>query len=121
MQAAIIHPSESLEFFTRERCHILEVANNSEDRDLSIARARVEPGTTTAWHKLHGVDERYLIISGEGSVELEDLPPTKVQPGDIVRIPAMVAQRITNSGESDLIFYAICTPAFSQECYIALE
>ena len=40
------------EFLTPERCHILETYNTATDHALSIARARVEPNATTAWHVL---------------------------------------------------------------------
>ena len=109
------------EFYTDERCHIIEVANDAGDEQLSVARARVEPGITTAWHCLQGIDERYLIISGRGRVEVGDLPATPVGPGDVVRIPAGMRQRITNTGEEQLIFYAMCTPRFQPRAYISLE
>lgn len=111
----------SAEYATDERCHIIEVANDSGDPQLSIARARVEPGVTTAWHRLQGVSERYLIIAGQGLVEVADLPATMVTPGDVVRIPADVAQRITNTGDCDLLFYAMCTPRFTPQAYVNLE
>jgi mannose-6-phosphate isomerase-like protein (cupin superfamily) len=109
------------EFATDERCHIIEVANDSGDEQLSIARARVEPGVTTAWHHLQGISERYLIVSGQGQVEVGELAPTLVGPGDVVRIPAGLAQRITNTGEDQLIFYALCTPRFTAAAYVNLE
>ena len=106
---------------TDERCAILEFSNSHEDPELSIARARVAPGVTTAWHALDGVAERYVIQSGEGRVEVGELEPQVVGPGDVVRIPPGVSQRIGNTGEEDLIFLAICTPRFRPECYRDLE
>jgi len=52
MRAEIKKSSEATEFPTRERCHITEIANDSGDEYVSIARAKVEPGVTTAWHRL---------------------------------------------------------------------
>ena len=109
------------EFITDERCHIIEVANDSGDEQLSIAHARVEPGITTAWHCLQGISERYLIVAGQGQVEVGELAPTLVGPGDVVRIPAGVRQRITNTGDDQLIFYAMCTPRFTAAAYVNLE
>jgi len=51
----IVRADMATEFLTAERCYIVETWNNSEDPALSIARARVEPGVTTAWHWLDGV------------------------------------------------------------------
>ena len=107
------------EFFTEELCHITELSNTDNDTDASIARARVEPGIATHWHKLDGIVERYVILEGEGLVEIGELEPTALKPGDVVIIPAMCRQRITNTGQTDLIFLAICTPRFRQEAYIA--
>ena len=121
MRAQIRRGDAAAEFATDERCHIIEVANDADDENLSIARARVEPGVTTAWHRLDGIEERYLLISGRGRVEVGDLPPTDVGPGDVVRIPANTAQRISNTGSDQLVFYALCTPRFEAAKYINLE
>lgn len=121
MQAEIKKGAAAEEYMTAERCAILEVANDAGDGAVSIARARVEPGVTTAWHKLAGVSERYLLVSGQGRVELGASAPVEVGVGDVVRIPADTPQRITNTGTEDLVFYAVCSPRFEQHCYIALE
>ena len=107
----------SPEFYTPEKCHITELSNSADDPDLSIARARVEPGVTTRWHRLRGTGERYFILQGTGRVEIGDLPPQDVKVGDIVIIPAQSRQRITNTGPSDLIFLALCTPRFKESAY----
>jgi mannose-6-phosphate isomerase-like protein (cupin superfamily) len=121
MKAALVKPDEANEFETCERCSILEVLNDVDDSAMSIARARVTSGVTTAWHHLVGVVERYVILQGQGRVEVGDLAAQVVGVGDAVRIPAGTRQRIQNTGECDLIFYAICTPRFTPECYVHLE
>jgi mannose-6-phosphate isomerase-like protein (cupin superfamily) len=108
------------EFWTAERCWILETWRSPDDQ-MTIARARVAPGVTTAWHALAGVTERYIIASGRGRMEVGDLPPAEVAPGDTVFIPAGTRQRITNTGTDDLVFYCVCTPPFSPDCYRDLE
>jgi mannose-6-phosphate isomerase-like protein (cupin superfamily) len=109
------------EFFTPEGCYITELSNIADDPDVSIARARVEPGMTTRWHRLRGTAERYVILNGEGLVEVGNQPPQEVTAGDVVLIPPMCGQRITNVGNEDLIFLAICTPRFSKEAYEDVE
>ena len=121
MRAAVKQASAAIEFEIDERCHIVEVANDAEDDAVSIARARVEVGVTTAWHRLTGISERYIIISGSGRVEVDGIEPTDVLPGDVVRIPADAAQRITNTGSEDLVFYAVCAPRFRTDAYTNLE
>jgi len=121
MQPEVKKADQAIEFETDERCHITEVANDPGDEFVSIARARVEPGVTTAWHKLDNISERYIIVSGQGRVEIGEMQPVEVLPGDVVRIPANIPQRITNRGQDDLIFFAVCAPPFEQGRYINLE
>jgi mannose-6-phosphate isomerase-like protein (cupin superfamily) len=121
MKSGVVRPDSAQEFYTAERCHILELSNSADDEALSIARARVEPGVTTAFHKVIDTAERYVILAGAGLVELEGQEPEKVGIGDVVLIPPGARQRITNTGDDDLIFLALCTPRFRQERYIATD
>ena len=57
--------NEQQEFYTDEKCHIIEMMNLPEIENVSISRARVEPGITTQNHALH-FDEIYYILSGKG-------------------------------------------------------
>ena len=105
------------EYYTDERCYINELANIDADPAASIARARVSTGVTTRWHRLGGITERYVILSGCGLIEIGDLPPRQVGAGDVVMIPPGCPQRIACRGSADLIFLAICTPRFRPEAY----
>lgn len=109
------------EFWISEGCFILELSNTPDDPEASIARARVRPGDTTRWHRLAGTTERYVILEGRGRVAVGDLPPREVGPGDVVRIPPLCPQRISNTGTTDLIFLAICTPRFRPENYEEID
>lgn len=117
MEPRIVRPDSKAEQDTEERCSILESWNNPDDPQASIARARVRPGVTTRLHLLVGIQERYLIVHGAGMVRVGSVPPGPVGPGDIVVIPAGVPQQITNVGNEDLIFYALCTPRFTWANY----
>jgi len=110
----------SREYYFKEGCFITELSNSPDDPAVSIARARVEPGQTTRWHCLNGVTERYVILEGIGRVEVGNLEPQEVNVGDSVIIPAEKRQRITNIGENDLIFLAICSPRFEESLYVSL-
>lgn len=116
MEPKIVKKDIKKEFYIEEGCFIIESSDPS-DPQMSIAIARVEPGVTTAFHYLDGIDERYLIISGKGSAEIGDFQPLVVKTGDVVYIPAGTRQRITNTGSEDLIFYCVCTPPFDQKRY----
>lgn len=121
MKESIRKLDQAKEFYTAERCFINEVANTPDDPDVSIARARVAPGVTTCWHRLRDTCERYVILAGEGSVEIGDLPPQQVKPGDVALIPPLCRQRISNTGKEDLIFLCVCSPRFRPEAYEDLE
>jgi oxalate decarboxylase/phosphoglucose isomerase-like protein (cupin superfamily) len=54
-------------------------------------------------------------------VEVGNIPPKEVNAGDVVLIPPMCRQRITNIGSNDLVFLAICTPRFSNDVYEEIE
>ncbi len=121
MKEKIIKPNLKNEFFTPENCYILELCNTPDDPDVSIARARVKPGETTRLHRLKNTIERYYILEGTGLVEIGNLPPTELKTGDVVIIPPMCPQKITNTGENDLIFLCICSPRFINEIYEDME
>ena len=108
------------EVWTRERCFITELQNDAALPDVSVARARVEPGVTTERHAL-SVLEWYVIESGQGRLYVGDRPPLAVGPGDAVEIPAGCEQRITNTGDTDLLFLCVCVPRFEPASYQSRE
>lgn len=121
MNATIKPFRPATEHVIDEGCHIVEMLQADDDPLLSIARARVEPGATTRWHRLAGTSERYVISAGQGLVEIGELAPQAVGPGDVVLIPPGCRQRITNTGPGDLLFLAICTPPFQAANYQDVE
>jgi mannose-6-phosphate isomerase-like protein (cupin superfamily) len=119
MMPRIIKADSLTEYLTPERCFIYEnwgLVRGNDDA-VSIARARVEPGVSTKTHHLEGVQEIYVITQGKGLVQIGTLEPAEVTQGDTVVIPAGTRQKITNIDKTDLIFYCICTPAFTEACY----
>ncbi len=117
MKEHIFSVDESEEYFFEEGCFILELSNTADDPCLSVARARVESGCATRLHRLSGIVERYVILKGIGRVEVGELAPQGVSPGDVVVIPSECDQRILNTGSEDLVFLAICTPRFTKNAY----
>jgi mannose-6-phosphate isomerase-like protein (cupin superfamily) len=121
MQAQILKTPESAEYYFEEGCFILELSNSAQDPQLSIARARVKAGMSTRLHRLTALVERYIILSGQGDVEIGDLPAQTVSAGNVVIIPPLCTQKITNTGEEDLVFLALCTPRFEKQFYQDIE
>ncbi len=113
--------NDSTTFTTDERCDINELLNTSDDESCSIAKAIVEVGVSTQLHAVKDTIERYIIIQGQGEVEINHQELTYVSHLDVVKIPAGKPQKITNVGDNPLIFLCICTPRFKTENYINLE
>ena len=118
MQPKIIKAQTLQEYLTPERCYIAE---NHSDPALSIARATVKPGVTTKAHHLKGVQEIYIITRGTAKVAIGNLEPAAVETGDVIAIPPFTSQKITNTGKTDLVFYCVCTPRFTEDCYVDEE
>ncbi len=118
LQPKIVKSTSPNEYLTPEHCYIAE---NYSDKDVSIARATVKPRITTLAHHLVGVQEIYLITSGYGRVTIGGLEPTNVSVGDVVIIPPQTSQKISNTGKTDLVFYCVCTPRFTEACYVNEE
>ncbi len=117
MAALVLKANEAEEYYFDEGCYILELSNTETDPDVSIARARVKPGVTTKLHRLQGVVERYVILSGQGAFNVPGQSVEILVSGDVVIIPPASPQSITNTGRDDLVFLAICSPRFTVEIY----
>jgi len=117
----LISKNAQPEFDTRERCSIVEILNDAENPDISIARCRVKPGIITELHSLRNTKETYIIEAGQGMMDDGEIEPMAVKAGDKIMISSGQPQRIRNVGECDLIFLAVCNPRFEPDCYVPLE
>ncbi|NHN85558.1 cupin domain-containing protein [Acetobacter musti] len=81
---------------------------------MSIALFTLAPGS--AYPASHNItsEEVFLIRSGTGTVWL-NATPTKVAPGDLIRIPAGIDHKIEASRQGPLSFYAISAPPFRSD------
>jgi mannose-6-phosphate isomerase-like protein (cupin superfamily) len=117
----IINNTENDEYYFEEGCFIWELSNSADDKNLSIARARVLPNTATKLHRLSNTIERYIILEGKGEVTLGEATPVPVSAGDVVIIPENCPQAIRNTDNADLVFMVLCTPRFVIENYHELK
>ena len=120
MSKTLIRGGVREEVQTGEHCFITELLNDPAIPDVSLTQCRVPPGTTTRLHRL-SVKEWYVVGKGSGLMEIGTEDPFEIGPGDTVAIPAGSTQRITNTGDSDLLFQCLCIPRFTPECYKPLE
>jgi mannose-6-phosphate isomerase-like protein (cupin superfamily) len=71
----IIHNKTDSEYYFEERCFITECWNSPTDKEVSVAKARVEPEDSTWLHRLKDLTERYIILEGKGIVDVGELVP----------------------------------------------
>lgn len=90
---------DAREHESAERCRITESANDSGDEPVPIARARVRPNTSTAWHRLAGITERHVVFPGRGRFEIGDLEPVGRRRRRRRSHPARDASAITTAGQ----------------------
>ena len=120
-QEAFSHFSiQKPEFWTVERCHIMEILNDANFPNFSLAIARVEVGVTTQLHSLRGIAETYIVRQGSGLAEVNGKKFELVK-GSSLYIPPGGAQRIRNTGKQDLEFFCHCIPRFTPDTYVNLE
>ena len=114
-EVRVVHVADRVdaEFLIIEGLFITELANFELSPALSTDKARVDAGVTAAEHLL-AVDERYLLLSGCGHVEVGG-QRYAIAPGDMVSIPAGTPQRIIADGGETIIFYCVCTPRFDPD------
>ena len=104
------------EYFFKEGCFIEEWHNHADQPDMSIAKVRLEVGKTTKLHSLVNTVERYVMLEGQALVTVNH-QSWPVSRSDVVVIPADAPQKIQNTGTTDLVFLAICTPRFEEQHY----
>ncbi len=59
------------------------------------------------WHDHDGVDEFFIVIDGEGTIEFRDGSSSGLKKDELVYIPANTEHRIENTGEGVLSFYFV--------------
>ena len=79
--------------------------DNSSLKNLTVSSTLLHPGKSTNGHKHPGKEEVYMIISGNGRMELDD-KEIQVQGGEMVLIEDGVFHRVHNTGDVDL--YMVC-------------
>lgn len=104
------------EFTAGDNCRLREILHPDKDElalRYSLARAVVSPGQTTWLHALR-TSEVYCILSGSGTMRIDD-ETAPVGPGDTVYIPPGAKQQVTNVGSDELVFLCIVDPAWRSE------
>ena len=77
----------------------------------SLAKITIPPGNASARHFHKKSEESYLILSGIASLEIDDRAIT-LSEGEAVLIEPNEIHQITNKDDQDLVFLAVCVPAW---------
>ncbi len=89
-------------------------------RAHSVAQIRIPPGKSSRPHYHPVAEESYVILQGVAGIEI-DGTSAALYPGDAVAIPPTAVHRIWNAGEADLLFVAVCVPAWTPDDSVYLD
>ena len=77
----------------------------------SLARVTIAPGKRSLPHFHKESDESYLILSGKAEMVI-NAQHFELSPGEAVLIEPQEVHQIFNPGLEDLVFLAVCVPAW---------
>jgi mannose-6-phosphate isomerase-like protein (cupin superfamily) len=86
----------------------------------SVAHITLPPGKSSLLHYHPEAEESYYILSGQAQVLVGE-EEVVVVAGKAVLIPAPQSHKITNIGSDDLVFLAVCVPAWEPDNSVFLE
>ena len=103
-------------FTTKDGSEVRELLHprNSRAEKLSIAEARIKPGSATREHLHRRSEEVYYILRGEGEIYIGG-EQARIKAGDVVLIPPMTRHHVVNRGEEELVRLCACSPPYSHE------
>lgn len=80
----------------------------------SLAEVTIPPGKTSVSHFHKESEESYLILSGTATLKIDQAELTLTS-GDAVLIEPHEIHQISNQSHQDLVFLAVCVPAWHPE------
>ena len=83
-------------------------------RSHSLAQITIAPGKASSPHFHEHSEESYFILSGEASLEI-DHQKISLLPGEAILIEPYEVHKISNQSNQDLVFIAVCVPAWSPD------
>ena len=83
-------------------------------RSHSLAQVTLSPGKSSAPHFHKKSEESYLILSGTASLKIDEAD-FELIPGEAILIEACEVHQISNTHEANLVFLAVCVPAWEPD------
>ncbi|MBF0485160.1 MAG: phosphomannose isomerase type II C-terminal cupin domain [Candidatus Omnitrophica bacterium] len=92
-----------------------------QEAGVWVKRVEVNPGQRLSLQKHGHRSEKWIIVSGQGMVTVNELTVT-VAKGSIVDIPVHVIHRISNLGKKPLVFIEVaCGDELTEKDIVRLE
>ncbi len=92
-----------------------------QESGVWVKRVEVAPGQRLSLQKHDHRSEKWIIVSGEGAVVVNNLTVT-VTAGSVIDIPVHVVHRIANIGKKPLAFIEVaCGKKLTEEDIIRLQ
>jgi len=85
-----------------------------EGPNHSLAYIRIPAGKSSSPHYHQVSQETYYILEGEGQMRVDEAEFV-IGPGQMCHIDAEEIHQISNLGEIDLVFLAVCVPPWVPE------
>ncbi len=97
---------------------VYELVGKAEDsggtQGHSLAHIVIPPGNTSHTHYHQISEETYYILSGTGTMRIDEKGFT-LQAGQACLIEPGEVHRIANEGSEDLVFLAVCSPPWTPD------
>lgn len=90
------------------------------NKKLSVAEARIQPGSATALHSHEKSEEIYVVTSGRGVMQ-RGQKRFPIQQGATVAIMPGQVHRVENTGSDVLVILCCCAPAYSHDDTVLAE
>ncbi len=92
-----------------------------QEAGVWVKRVEVDPGQRLSLQKHHHRSEKWIIVSGQGLVTVNELTVT-VTDGSIVDIPMRVIHRMSNLSNKPLVFIEVaCGDDLTEEDIVRLQ
>jgi mannose-6-phosphate isomerase-like protein (cupin superfamily) len=92
-----------------------------QEAGVWVKRVEVDPGQRLSLQKHHHRSEKWIIVSGQGLVTVNELTVT-VTDGSIVDIPVRVLHRMSNLSNKPLVFIEVaCGDDLTEEDIVRLQ
>ena len=91
-----------------------KAVKSTQEANHSVARIIISPGKSSEPHYHKNSQETYIILEGEGQMEVDGIEFV-LRPGQACLIETGEIHQISNRGERDLVFLAVCVPPWVPE------